>query len=148
MTANSQKKYSIKAQLSPRKDKQRRLNALLACEAGGTLGEAERAALEALFAELDAEEAETMRPALERMQQRQAKLREEKEQLEANVDQLEEIVSEQEQLLTDARLYLNKFPIVSQQVADEAGSACQQILPDYRSRTSCIALKETALQAF
>lgn len=88
-------------------DKQQRLDALRVHEAQGTLTDAERAELEALFAELDAEEADAIQPALERMEQ-QAELHAAKTYLEAETVQLERIISEQEQLLADARSYLNQ----------------------------------------
>jgi hypothetical protein len=87
------------------RDRQHQLDVLRLREAQGTLTDAERAELEALFAELDAEEAEAMRPAQERMQGRQAELQRERDQLAAEAAQLERVIRDQEQLVADARVH-------------------------------------------
>src|SRR5687768_6995826 len=90
-------------------DRQQRLDALRLREAQGTLSEAERAELEALFAKMDAEETEALRPALERTQRHRSNLQQEKEQLSGKAAQLERVVQEKEQLLSEARSFLDRL---------------------------------------
>ena len=82
-----------------------RIGELRRREYAGTLTEAEREELDAIFAGMDAEETEALRPAMERMDQEQLAMQAEQARLVGEIEQLQRILAEQKALREEAQEY-------------------------------------------
>ena len=89
--------------------KSERFQVLRHAEAHGTLTVADRAELEALFADLDADESDALGPTLARMDADAEAMAVEKLALDATAVELARIADEEERLSTEAAAYVEQL---------------------------------------
>ena len=99
--------------------KSERFQVLRHAEAHGTLTVADRAELEALFADLDADESDALGPALERMDAEAAAMGAETAGLDATARELARIADEEERLSNEARAHLEQLRQRSAALAED-----------------------------
>jgi hypothetical protein len=99
--------------------KSERFQVLRHAEARGTLTIADRAELEALFADLDADENDALGPTLARMDADADAMVREKVALDGEARELARIADEEERLLSEARAYLEQLRQRSAALAED-----------------------------
>ena len=99
--------------------KSERFQVLRHAEAHGTLTVADRAELEALFADLDADESDALGPTLARMDADAHAMDAKKVALDAKARELARIAAEEERLSTEARAYLEQLRQRSAALAED-----------------------------
>lgn len=99
--------------------KSERFQVLRHAEAHGTLTVADRAELEALFADLDADECDAIGPTLARMDADADAMGAEKVALDAEAHELARIAEAEERLLSEARAYLDQLRQRSAALAED-----------------------------
>lgn len=99
--------------------KSQRFQVLRHAEAHGTLTIADRAELEALFADLDADESDALSPVLAQMEAEASAMATERATLDAEASELARIADEEERLLSEARAYLEQLRQRSAALAED-----------------------------